>query len=72
MTADVVAAPAILLHDLTRTLNQLHALGVNATVRYGCVLTDHGFVLREEDGSWSVRLKIHDPDYVPIGDPDDD
>ena len=59
------------LSEVAQALNDLRDLGP-VSVRYGAILTDHGFVLPGPDGTWEVRMKICDPQLHPRGDADDD
>lgn len=60
------------LGHITQALNDLQAFGVHVSLSHGAILTDHGFALPEQDGTWGVRMKIADPQMAPRGDPDDD
>ena len=60
------------LSEVAQALNDLGDLGVPVSVRYGAILTDHGFVLPGAGGAWEVRMKICDPQLQPRGDADDD
>lgn len=59
--------------QVAQVFNDLRDLGItNVSARHGAVMSDFGYVLQNEDGSWSVRMKIYDPEYSPVGDADDD
>lgn len=60
------------LSEVAKILNDLRDLGIPVSVRYGAILTDHGFILPSGDGEWEVRMKICDPEFQPRGDADDD
>jgi hypothetical protein len=60
------------LAEIAQALNALRDLGVTVSARHGAVITDYGFLLPCDDGSWHVRMKLYDPQCVPVGDPDDD
>ena len=60
------------LGHVALAFNNLQAFGVRVSVAHGAILTDYGFLLQDEDGTWGVRMKITDPDMIPRGDPDDD
>ncbi len=60
------------MNEIAQALNALRDLGVNVAVRYGALITDYGFLLPSDDGPWQVRMKLYDPQCVPVGDSDDD
>jgi hypothetical protein len=74
--ADVGQMRSALAHphlaQIARTLNSLRDLGVPVTLRHGVLMTDCGYVIPDDDGHWSTRMKIYDPHMQPVGDPDDD
>jgi hypothetical protein len=61
-----------LLKAVADALTALERLGARPVIRHGALLTDHGYVVPNEDGSWSACLKVADPDWVAVGDPEDD
>lgn len=69
-------AHAALVHahltEIAQALTALGDLGVRVTARHGAVITDYGFIIPADDGSWDARMKAYDPQMQPVGDPDDD
>ena len=57
---------------VAQALNDLQAYGVRVSAAHGALLTDYGFLIPAEDGTWAVRMKVYDPQMQPVGDPDDD
>lgn len=60
------------LRAVADALNALELLGTRPLIRHGALLTDHGYVVQGDDGTWSVCLKVADPDWVAVGDAEDD
>jgi len=47
-----------LLVTIERALNALSRHGARPIVKYGAVMTDHGYVLPNQDGTWEAKLKL--------------
>jgi hypothetical protein len=44
---------------------------VDVNAKYDAVITDYGYVLKNENGGWSARLKVGEPPAVLGVDQDD-
>lgn len=49
------------LTKVATALNELYALDERVDIRFGSVMTDVGYVLRGENGRWSVKMKVGGP-----------
>lgn len=73
MTTSQVAA--VLLADIADALNKLEQLGERVFIKYDAVMTDHGYVWTDSDGTWRTKLKTGEiPQWRlnPAANPDDD
>lgn len=63
------------LDQLASALTGLSRMGVPVELRFGSILTDVGYVLQNEDGTWRARPKVGpEPDWWDLADradPDD-
>lgn len=50
-----------LLEDLAKTLTKLHDSGVPVELKFNSVLSDWGYCLQNEDGSWRAAIKAGNP-----------
>ena len=48
---------AVLLADIADALNKLEELGERVFIKYDAVMTDHGYVWTDVDGTWRTKLK---------------
>lgn len=55
MTTSEVAA--VLLADIADALNKLEEIGERVFIKYDAVMTDHGYVWTDSDGTWRTKLK---------------
>lgn len=60
-TVPKVSSPSAVLVEVAEALNKLRDLGERIDIRFGSVMTDHGYVLCGEDGRWSAKLKVGEP-----------
>lgn len=73
MHEDLTSLAAATLYDIAHALERASLLGIRPTLKYGILMTDIGYVIPEDDGTWWVKLKVdHEPyAYVPCKDRDD-
>ena len=57
---ETVVDPRVALEEVAAALTKLQLSGQRVDVRFGSVMTDHGYVLPNEDGTWSAKLKVGD------------
>lgn len=50
-----------LLEDLAKTMTKLHEAGVPVQTKFDSIISDYGYVLANEDGSWRAAVKIGGP-----------
>lgn len=50
-----------LLEDLAATMTKLHEAGVSVETKFGSILSDYGYCLQNEDGSWRACVKLGKP-----------
>jgi hypothetical protein len=48
---------SVLLADIADALNKLEELGERVRIKYDAVMTDHGYVWTDSDGTWRTKLK---------------
>lgn len=49
------------LSKVAQALNELYDLGERVDIRFGSVMTDYGYVLCDDDGRWSSKMKAGEP-----------
>ena len=49
------------LAGVADALNVLYDLGERVDIRFGTVMTDFGYVICDENGRWTVRMKVGEP-----------
>jgi hypothetical protein len=47
-----------LLEELAETLTRLHEAGVPVETKFNSIISDYGYCLQNEDGSWRARVKL--------------
>ena len=50
-----------LLEELAETLTRLHKAGVPVETKFNSIVSDYGYCLQNEDGSWRARVKLGGP-----------
>lgn len=50
-----------LLEELAETLTRLHEAGVSVETKFNSIISDYGYCLQNEDGSWRARVKLGEP-----------
>jgi hypothetical protein len=49
------------LAQVADALNVLYSLDERVDIRFGAVVTDFGYVVCDDDGRWSVKMKVGEP-----------
>jgi hypothetical protein len=49
------------LAQVADALNVLYDLGERVDIRFGSVMTDFGYVLCDDEGRWTVKMKVGEP-----------
>lgn len=60
-TDEELAHVRFLLEDLAETMNKLHEAGVLVETKFNSIISDYGYCLQNEDGSWRARVKLGAP-----------
>lgn len=50
-----------LLEELATTMTKLHEAGVAVDLKFNSIISDYGYCLQNEDGSWRARVKLGGP-----------
>ena len=50
-----------LLEDLAVTMTRLHDAGVTVEAKFNSIISDYGYCLQNDDGSWRARVKLGGP-----------
>jgi hypothetical protein len=50
-----------LLEELAVTMTRLHEAGVTVEAKFNSIISDYGYCLQNDDGSWRARVKLGRP-----------